>query len=90
MCLSTPYLIFCDVKNLTLTESIDNHTEQFFDECIAISNKTVVWNKLSGLYPTVVSYLIPVILICFCYIRIMIHISKSSRNLADDCVRIDF
>ena len=87
MCLSTPYLIYCDVQNITSTSS-NNQTDEFTYECIATSNTTIVWNHLSGWYPSIVSYIIPVILICFCYARIMVYISKSTRNLADDSVRI--
>ena len=86
MCLSSPYLIFCDITNLSLN-SINNESFEIYEDCVATSDKTIIWNYISGWYPTIVSYILPVFVISFCYIRIMIYLSSNKKNFHRDSVR---
>ena len=83
MCLSTPYLIFCDILTLKLNKYNSSYNESYdtIDECSATSDTTVVWNNISGWYPTIVSYILPVFVISYCYIRILMFLSTNSDNL---------
>ena len=91
MCLSSPYLIFCDIVsfkiNSTLNLSIDDDPYDIIEECRTTSDATVLWNYVSGWYPTAISYIIPTIVINYCYIRIMLYVSHNTGNIAYGSVR---
>lgn len=91
MCLSSPYLIFCDILNFKISlddNSTNNDSFETIEECSATSENLIIWNYISGWYPTIISYIVPVIAICFCYIRILMYLSSKSKSLRDDSVSV--
>ena len=84
MCLSAPYLVFCDVQITNSNEN--NQTYEIIEECIATSNTTIMWNYISGWYTTIFSYIIPVIIISFCYVRILKYVSRNSMSSANNSI----
>jgi hypothetical protein len=72
--------------NFDDNSTTSNDSFEIIEECSATSEKLEYWNQISGWYPSIISYIIPVIVICFCYIRILMYLSSKSRNLREGSV----